>query len=246
LLDSIIDPRVAFAFGAGMVAAFNPCGAAMLPAYIGYQLGDVGDASDPLKKVLRGLYLGAVATVGFLVFSLAVGLIIITGGEAVTTFFPLAGLGVGVAILLMGLWFIISGKHLGIWAATRVRAGSQRSAKGVFLFGMAYAISSLGCALPVFLAAVGVLAGQNLGNLDLLPSLLRFGSYGLGMGMVIMVITIGVVFLRESVSMLLRAIFPFVSIAGNLALVGAGAYLIWYWVLGDGGEFLSIRLEELL
>jgi hypothetical protein len=66
------------------------------------------------------------------------------------------------------------------------------------------------------------------------------------MGMVIMVITIGVVFLRESVSMLLRAIFPFVSIAGNLALVGAGAYLIWYWVLGDGGEFLSIRLEELL
>ena len=246
MLDSIIDPRVAFAFGAGMVAAFNPCGAAMLPAYIGYQLGDVGNAADPLKNLFRGLYLGGVATVGFLVFSLTVGLIIIAGGDAVSTFFPFAGLGVGIAILLMGLWFTISGRQLGIWAATRVSAGSQRSAKGVFLFGMAYAVSSLGCAFPVFLAAVGVLAGQNLGNLDVLPSLLRFASYGLGMGMVIMGITLGVVFFRETVAMLLRKIFPFVGIAGNLALVGAGAYLIWYWLVGDGGELLALRLEELL
>ena len=246
MLDSIVDPKVAFAFGAGMVAAFNPCGAAMLPAYIGYQLGDAGEASDPLRKLLRGLYLGAVATVGFLVFSLAIGLIIIAGGDAVSTFFPFAGLGVGVAILLLGLWLIVSGKHLGIWAATRVSGGSQRSAKGVFIFGMAYAVSSLGCAFPVFLAAVGVLAGQNLGNLDLLPSLLRFASYGLGMGMILMVITLGVVFFREAVSKLLRAVFPFVEIAGNLALVGAGAYLIWYWVLGEGGELLAFRLEELL
>ena len=234
MLDSLFDVPVAFAFGAGVVAAFNPCGAAMLPAYIGYQLGDAGNTSDPMKALFRGIYLGGVATVGFLIFSLTAGLIIIAGGDAVFTLVPFTGLGVGIAILLLGLWLMISGKQLGLWAATRVSAGNQRSAKGLFLFGMAYAVASLGCALPVFLAAVGVLASTTLGNLDLLPSLLRFASYGLGMGMVLMVITLGVVFFRETVSMLLRKIIPYVGIAGNLALVGAGVYLIWYWVLGDG------------
>ncbi|MGH9112549.1 MAG: cytochrome c biogenesis protein CcdA, partial [Acidimicrobiales bacterium] len=35
----MIDAPVGFAFAAGMVAAFNPCGFAMLPAYLSWFLG---------------------------------------------------------------------------------------------------------------------------------------------------------------------------------------------------------------
>ena len=245
MLDSLFDVPVAFAFGAGMVAAFNPCGAAMLPAYIGYQLSGSAETTDPLKAVIRGFYLGGVVTSGFVVLSLTVGLIITVGGDAIFNVVPFAGLGVGVGIALLGLWLLISGKHMGIWAATRVSSSNERSAKGVFLFGMLYAISSLGCAFPVFLAAVGILAGQNLGDLDLRASLLRFTSYGLGMGMVLTGITLGVVFFRETVSQILRRVFPYIGVAGNLALMGAGSYLVWYWTLGDGGELLTFRLEKL-
>ena len=245
MLDSFFEVPVAFAFGAGMVAAFNPCGAAMLPAYIGYQLGGGGNRSDPVAALLRGLYLGAVVTAGFVLFSLAIGLIITAGGDAIFNLIPFAGLGVGVGIILLGLWLLIGGKHLGVWAATRVTPGNERSAKGVFLFGVAYAVSSLGCAFPVFLAAVGILAGQTLGNLDLLPSLLRFISYGMGMGMVLTTVTLGVIFFNETASRILRLVFPYVGIAGNLALMGAGGYLIWYWTMGDGGELLALRLDRL-
>ncbi|MBI4281899.1 MAG: hypothetical protein HY672_00200 [Chloroflexi bacterium] len=245
MLDYLFDVPVAFAFGAGMVAAFNPCGAVMLPAYVGYQLSGGAETTDPLKAVLRGFYLGGVVTAGFIVLSLAVGLIITIGGDAVFNVVPFAGLGVGIGITLLGVWLLISGKHLGIWAATRIGASNERSVKGVFLFGMAYAICSLGCAFPIFLAAVGILAGQNLGDLDILASLLRFASYGLGMGMVLTGITLAVVFFRETVSQLLRLVFPYIGVAGNLALIGAGSYLIWYWTLGAGGELLAWRLDKL-
>jgi cytochrome c biogenesis protein CcdA len=245
VLDSLFDVPVAFAFGAGMVAAFNPCGAAMLPAYIGYQLSGSAETTDPLRAVIRGFYLGGVVTSGFVVLSLTVGLIITVGGDAIFNVVPFAGLGVGVGITLLGLWLLVSGKHMGIWAATRISSSNGRSVKGIFLFGMLYAISSLGCAFPVFLAAVGILAGQNLGDLDLRASLLRFTSYGLGMGMVLTGITLGVVFFRETVSQILRSVFPYIGVAGNLALMGAGSYLIWYWTLGDGGELLTLRLEKL-
>ena len=245
MLDSLFDVPVAFAFGAGMVAAFNPCGAAMLPAYVGYQLSGGAESTDPLKAVLRGFYLGGVVTSGFVALSLTVGFIITIGGDAIFNVIPFAGLGVGIWIALLGLWLLISGKHMGIWVATRVNISNERSAKSVFLFGMLYAVSSLGCAFPVFLAAVGILAGQNLGDLDLRASLLRFTSYGLGMGMVLTGVTLGVVFFKETVSQVLRRVFPYIGVAGNLALMGAGSYLIWYWTLGDGGELLTLRLEKL-
>ncbi len=245
LLDSLFDVPVAFAFGAGIVAAFNPCGAAMLPAYIGYQLGDTTYTADPLKALVRGFYLGGVVTAGFVLLSLGVGVVVTAGGDIVFNLVPFTGLGIGVIITALGVWLLVTKRHLGIWAAPRVSARDSRSVKGVFLFGMAYAASSMGCAFPVFLAAVGILGGQTLGSLDHLPSLLRFASYGLGMGMVLTGVTLAVVFFREGVSQAIRGVFPYVGVAGNLALMAAGSYLMWYWTLGAGSELLGFSMERL-
>ena len=228
-----------------MVAAFNPCGAAMLPAYIGYQLAGEAETSDPIMAILRGFYLGGVVTSGFVVLSLVVGLIVTVGGDAIFTVVPFAGLGVGIGITLLGVWMLTSKWHMGIWMATRLHPSGERSTRGVFLFGIVYGISSLGCAFPVFLAAVGILAGQRLGEFDILASLIRFTSYGLGMGIVLTGITLGVVFFREAVAQLLRMLFPYVNIVGNVALIVAGMYLIWYWLLGSGSELLTLRLNEM-
>jgi len=243
--ESIYNIPVAFAFGAGMLAAFNPCGSAMLPAYVGYHLSSEGKITNPLRSTLHGLYLGAVVTSGFVFLSLAVGFIITIGGDIIFGFIPFAGLGVGIVITLLGFWLLITGKHIGIWTATRINARTERSVKGVFIFGMLYAISSLGCAFPIFLAAMGILAGQSLGELHIIPFLLRFASYGLGMGMILTGITIGVIFFRELVSRLLRLIFPYIDVVGNITLIGAGSYLIWYWTIGDGAELLNLSIEKL-
>lgn len=77
--------RLALAFSAGMVATVNPCGFALLPAYLTYFLGldpagsdattDSADArrANP-SPVLRALVVSAAVTAGFLVVFGVMGL----------------------------------------------------------------------------------------------------------------------------------------------------------------------------
>ena len=62
-----IDVPLVFAYTAGFVAAFNPCGAAMLPAYIGYQLDSVRSSKGLISTTFFALLLGFTASLGFVV-----------------------------------------------------------------------------------------------------------------------------------------------------------------------------------
>ena len=46
-LPGVIDGLFAYAFTTGMLATVNPCGFAMLPAYLSYFLGDREPATGP-------------------------------------------------------------------------------------------------------------------------------------------------------------------------------------------------------
>ncbi len=60
-----------------------------------------------------------------------------------------------------------------------------------------------------------------------------------------LVATLGVVFFKELVSKGMRYVFKYVEPIGNLAMVGAGGYLIYYWTLGTGSELLALRADQL-
>lgn len=55
---------LALAFGAGVIAPLNPCGIALLPAYLTYHL-DVATRSGRGGPPAAGLKAGAALTVGF-------------------------------------------------------------------------------------------------------------------------------------------------------------------------------------
>jgi cytochrome c biogenesis protein CcdA len=111
-------------------------------------------------------------------------------------------------------------------AASRVTVHRRRNLRNVFLFGIAYAIGSLSCTLPIFLVVVGgSLAGQGLA-----ASFGQFIGYALGMGLILVAVTIGSALFRGSVARWLRQAIPYVHNASALFLIGAGAYLVYYWV----------------
>ena len=66
----MISAPVILAFTAGMVAAFNPCGFAMLPAYMGLYMGSADDDAQQ-RSLLGGLgkavLIGGTVTAGFIV-----------------------------------------------------------------------------------------------------------------------------------------------------------------------------------
>lgn len=234
-----------FAFSAGLIAAFNPCGAAMFPAYVGYQLEAYDGPTSFWKLIVRSLTLGLSVTAGFVLVFGAVGLILATGTRVIGDLLPFLGLGVGLTIAVMGMWLLVSRRHIGIMSAGGIRLGDGRGPSQTFLFGIAYAVASLSCALPIFLAAAGIVAGQALSGDDAVEALLGSVSYGLGMGSVMVTATLGIVFFKDVVSKLMTKVFPVFELLGNLAMVTAGLYLVYYWTIGVGQQILMTRLGEL-
>jgi cytochrome c biogenesis protein CcdA len=226
---------VGYAFAAGMVSSVNPCGALMLPSYIFFQLGADDEASvSTVERVLKALRLAIATTAGFAVIFGLVGGVISLGGRWLTDVFPYAGLIIGLAMVGLGVWLLVSHRKLGILAASRVAVMPERSLSNMFLFGIAYAISSLSCTLPIFLVVIGsaLTVGGRPGGW--VASLAQFLGYALGMGAVMAVVTVGTSLFRQAVERWLRRVMPYVHRVSALFLIGAGLYLIYYWLLEVG------------
>jgi cytochrome c-type biogenesis protein len=221
---------VGYAFAAGMVASVNPCGALMLPSYIFFQLGTKETRTSGVERLLKALRIAIATTAGFTAIFGVVGVVVSAGGRWLTGFFPYAGLIIGVAMLGLGVWLLASDRSLGILAASRVSVRPERTLGNMFMFGIAYAISSLSCTLPIFLVVIG----SALGSGGLFISLAQFLGYALGMGAILAAITVGTALFREAVERWLRRVLPHVHRLSALFLIGAGVYLIYYWVFEAG------------
>ncbi|MDX5578534.1 cytochrome c biogenesis protein CcdA, partial [Streptomyces sp. ID01-9D] len=115
---------LALAFAAGMIAPVNPCGFALLPAWITYALGDT--ATSPLPARLgRALRSGAALTIGFAGTLAAAGITVSAGARTLISAAPWLGLAVGVLLLLLGL-AMLTGRSLTL----RLPASPRRAAEG--------------------------------------------------------------------------------------------------------------------
>ncbi len=216
------------AFGAGVVASVNPCGFLLLPSYISYHLGteEAGYYQAPaVVRLAKALLLGLVATAGFVVVFAGAGTALAAGGQWLAGAFPLLGLGAGIAMAAAGVYLLVTHRTLTFAAATRVSVSPRRNLSNVFLFGMAYAVGSLGCTLPVFLVVVGTASGSR----TLLQAAGQFVGYSLGMGLVLVAVTAGAALARGAVARTLRGLVPHVHRLSAFFMIGAGLYLLYYW-----------------
>ncbi len=107
---------IGYAFGAGLLAAVNPCGVAMLPAVVGYELGVW--SGGPVRP-LRGLWFGLRATAGFVGLFSAFGLVIVFGGRTLIGLVPWGAAAVGVGLVILGA-LTLSGRRPHVVALSRV------------------------------------------------------------------------------------------------------------------------------
>ncbi len=225
------------AFAAGMVAAVNPCGFAMLPAYLSLYLGnEEGGFAErsATRRALRALLVGLVVSSGFvLLFGLA-GVVISAGGTVLIRAMPVLGVLVGEVLVVFGLWMLLArrGPYAAVFGrlATRLGDPTKVGVRGFFVFGLAYGAASLGCTLPAFLAVVG--SGIAAGGV--VPGAGRFVGYGLGMASVLVSLTLALAFFKEGLIKRLRGALPYVQTASAVLLILAGAYVIFYWWTAQG------------
>lgn len=209
------------ALTAGMVAAFNPCGFAMLPAYLGLFLGDES-AAKSRSAVGRALGVGASVTLGFVAVFGVAGVLITSFGLQVAAWTPYVTVVVGPLLALLGVW-LISGRELTV-RLPRLNRRIGAGPGGMFAYGVVYATVSLSCTIPVFLVAVvGAFRADSIvaGAAVLL-------SYAVGMGLVLTALAVALALAKDGLVRRTRAVLPYLNrISGALLLV-AGAYITWY------------------
>ena len=230
------------ALAAGMLAAANPCGFALLPAYLSLLVvGDDNVGARPRSHgpgrpaaAARALVLTAAMTLGFAVVFGVFGLVISPVAGSAQQHLPWFGVAVGLLLAGMGGW-LLAGRHLPSFGLTLRRGPAvTRSVPSMVLFGVAYALTSLTCTIGPFLAVVvsTVRAGSLVEGVGL------FLAYAAGMGLVVGTAGLAVALARTSVLGRLRRAAPLLSRAGGAVLLLAGAFVAyhaWYEVrLLDG------------
>jgi len=200
----------------------NPCGLPMLPAYLALFTGRPSGPDS--ARVARSLLAGAGVSGGFVAVFGALGLMVESGIQLVAGWLPWVMIVVSLGMTAAGV-LTLAGRgpslHL---PAPRVRPG--RSALAMVGYGAAYAIGSLSCSLPLFLAAVG----SSFTRRGAWAGLSTYLAYALGMGLfvtaaAVVTTTAGATALRR-----VRAASRVLPTVSGVVLTLSGAYLLYYWV----------------
>ena len=217
---------LSFAFGAGILATVNPCGFAMLPAFLAFYLGEAdGLRSDLASRLLNGLGVGAAVSAGFGGVFIAVALATSAGLRPLVQHVPWVAVVIGAALVLVG-GAMLAGRHLGVRLVERFRPGTERNVRRMVVFGAAYALASISCTLAVLLALVA----QALATRNPLQMLGIFGAYGAGAGTVLTALAVSAALAQAGLVRWLRRLLPVVSRMAGVIILASGAYLVAYWL----------------
>jgi cytochrome c biogenesis protein CcdA len=224
-----------FAFGLGMAAAVNPCGFALLPTYLGLYLGAAAGEQRPWPaQVSRALQVSAAMSLSFVALFGTSGLVLGALGAAAGGWLPWLSLSTGVLLAIAG-GRLLAGETIAATGAERLadRLGGAAGRTGVLgyaAYGLAFALSSLGCTLPLFLTAVGtgVARGGLLGGLS------QFVLYALGMSLVVSLLTVLFGLFGSGVLARVRGIAGLLQPLSAALLLATGGYIVYYWLSAGG------------
>jgi cytochrome c-type biogenesis protein len=218
----MFDGPFALAIAAGMAATVNPCGFAMLPAYLSAFLG-AEHRQGGMQAVGRALAVSAALTGGFLVVFGLFGIIVTPLALSVEDKLPWVTIVIGVALVAGGI-ALLSGKVLSLRIPKLQRGGTDGTLPSMFLFGVSYATASLSCTIGPFLAVTT----STFRSSNLVSGVSVFFAYALGMGVVIGALTVALSLARASIVNRFRRALPMINrVAGGLMVV-AGLYVAYY------------------
>lgn len=221
------DGLLAVALAAGMLAAVNPCGFALLPAYVSLLLASSEPLSRP-RAAWRALVLSVAMTTGFAAVFAAFGLVIAPVAGRLQQHLPWFTVALGVALALMGLW-LVAGRTLRLPALPRSTRGRgarplSRSYWSMAGFGASYAVASISCTVAPFLAVV--VGGFRSGSV--VEGVALFLAYAAGMGLVVGTLAVATALASPSTVSRLRGAGRWAPRAAGGLLAAAGAYVAYY------------------
>jgi len=216
------------ALTAGILAAFNPCGFALLPAYLTFIVTGSAEEGVTRPVALRratGFALGM--TLGFAAVFTAFGLLFVlaTAGlqGSVLPYLAYVTVAIGLVLVVLGVR-MAAGHEINVpglrfkGRAPAATFGSQTA------YGASFALASMSCTIGPFLAIVA----SALNAPGPIAKTLPFLVYAVGMGTSILVISIVAALAGSTVVAGLRRRTPAIMRGAGWLMIVAGVYATLY------------------
>ena len=226
---------MSLSFLRGFVAAVNPCGFVLLPTYLMFFLGSdvsaaVGDLGSRRAGVRRALVVSAALTAGFMTVFVVVGLVTYYFTSWIQRNAKYATIAIAVGLVALGI-SMLRGYRLPIAAPSLDRGGRSRGVGSMFVYGIAYAVASLGCTIGLFLPSLFSARDDGL-----IAATAQVAAYGAGMGLLVTALTVSLAVARTGLLGVLRASMQRVEQVAAGFVILSGLYLAYYfWVVDIGG-----------
>lgn len=219
-----VDTAFTIAFVAGVFATFNPCGFAMLPAYLSLAILDAQKLTSRRTQIFKALKFSGLMGIGIVGVFAIFSLVIFPISTSIQKYLPYVTSLLGLGILLFGTALIFKGPVLlkKIWSPNVPPTGSWIT---YILYGVTFALGSISCTIGPFLAVTSTALGASL-----VESLLTYIFYGLGFVATISVLAIFTALSKDLLIKKIRgaggALEKFMG--GLMALIGL--YLIYFGI----------------
>jgi cytochrome c biogenesis protein CcdA len=216
--------RLWLSFGGGLLAAVNPCGFVLLPTYLMYFLGVSGRPGTQRATVRRALLVSAALSAGFMTVFVIVGGISRLFTDWLNQNAKYLALLIGVALVILGIAMLF-GYRLP-FSTPKLETGKRdQTIASMYIFGLAYAVASIGCTLGPFSATV-------LGTIDtdgFFQGVVAVALYGIAMSLLITTLTVTLALAQGGLLKSLRTGMTYVETASAVVMILSGLYLSWYW-----------------
>ncbi len=217
--------NLSYSFIVGMVATVNPCGFVLLPTYLMYFLGiSSSEAGRARASLGRALLVSAAVSAGFMLVFLIVGSITRFFTDWVAANAKYATGVIGVVFVILGIAMLF-GYKLPINTPRLDAGGRDRTLQSMFVYGIAYAVASIGCTLPLFSVVLFGAANRE----GYAAGIANVVAYGLGMALVVTALTVTLSVANTGLLKALRSGMQYVEMVAGAFVLLAGAYLLWYF-----------------
>lgn len=236
--------NLSLSFIRGLVASINPCGFVLLPTYLMYFLG-VSAANGEMQRapIRKALLVGVTVSSGFLAVFFAIGAVTQFWTQSLLENAKYATAAIGIAFVVLGIAMLF-GYKLPI-GTMQVRTGERdRTMRSMFLYGIAYAVASLGCTLPLFMSTL-FQTGESKGYWAGVANVVM---YALGMAVVVISLTLALAAANASFVKWLKNKMQYVEMVSGAFVLLSGLYLLWYFYWRDvkeGSDPLTDAVDRL-
>ncbi|WP_206676865.1 cytochrome c biogenesis protein CcdA [Mycobacteroides franklinii] len=212
------------AFAAGLIAALNPCGFALLPVYLALVVRGPGAEIGKSQALVRAVVATVVMAAGFVAVFTVFGLLTVSVASVVQRYLPFVTVVFGIGLVILGLW-LLAGRDIIALMPKVLDANAPTTRLGsMFGYGVGYAVASLSCTIGPFLAVTSTTFESG----SLFDGVMVYLAYASGITLVVGTLAVSTALASTVLLKAMRRALPYLNRISGAILIVVGAYVGYY------------------